>query len=102
MTVADVVASVASIDVGSAVTAVGSGITGESSSALLLGFSSPVIGLGTSVGAGEEVVAPVPVAPGREIPSPVETGTAGTADDVGPSVGVSEAGIVGSMGLTEV
>lgn len=101
-TTIDGVASVASIDVGSAVAVVGPGTTEASSFALLLGFSSPVFGLGTFVGAKENVVAPVPIAPVREIPSPVEIGTAGTSDEIGLSVGVSEAGIVGSTGLTEV
>ncbi|KAF2449317.1 hypothetical protein P171DRAFT_190241 [Karstenula rhodostoma CBS 690.94] len=85
-----VVASDTPTDVGSAV-----GVTVDST----LSVEDTVASIGVAEGTG---VAPVPDAPGREITSLKEVETGASAEVVGTSEAVSEAGIVGSTGLTEV
>ena len=100
----EVVTSDTSTEVGSAVA--GSEVTGVASLALIslrVGSVPSVGGLAASEGVAEgEGVAPVPVAPRRDIPLPVGNRVLGSAGAAEASEAVSDAMIVGSAGLAEV
>jgi hypothetical protein len=95
-----VVTSETSTDVGSAV---GVAVELEPSESEPSESEPSVEDAGPSVAVAEGTgVVPVPDAPGRETPSPVEVETGASTEVVGAPEAVSEAGTVGSTGLTEV